>query len=94
MDERELHFLYRLRKVSGKRRMSVNELRWTRNHNKNLQQKEIGKDSRVLGRHWISGDVAIERVAVVNVVVDVRHHLMIITIIVQTGTREYLYDKL
>jgi hypothetical protein len=70
--------------------MNVNELKWTRNHSKNLQQNEIGTDSRVQGHHWIGGDVEIERVVAVNVVVDVLHHLMIITIIVQTGTRECL----
>jgi hypothetical protein len=74
--------------------MNVNELKWTRNHNKNLQQNEIGTDSRVLGHRWIGGDEEIERVVAVNVVVDVLHHLMIITITVQTGTREYLFEEL
>jgi hypothetical protein len=80
--------------VREKRRMNVIEPKWTRNHNKNLQQNEIGTDSRVLGRRWIGGDVEIERVVAVNVAVDVLHHLMIITIIVQTGSREYLFEKL
>lgn len=74
--------------------MSAIEPRRTRSRNKNLQRNGRGRDSRVLGHRWISGDALIERVAVANVVVGVHRHLMTVTIIVQTGTREYPYDKL
>jgi hypothetical protein len=70
-------------------RVNVNEQKRTRTHSRNLQQKETGTGSRVLGYHRIGGDVETGRAAAVNAVVDVHHHLMIITIIVQIETREY-----
>ena len=73
-----------------KRKANVNEQKQTRTHSRNLQQNETGTGSRVLGYRRIGGDVQIERAAAVNAVVDVRHHLMIIIIIVQIETREYL----
>ena len=68
----------------------MNEQKQTRTHSRNLPQNETGTGSRVMGYHRIGGDVEIERAAAVNAVVDVRHRLMIITIIVQIETREYL----
>lgn len=76
--------------MSEKKRVNVNEQKQKRTHSRNLQQNETGTGSRVLGYHRIGGDVEKERAAAVNAVVDVRHHLMIITIIVQIETREYL----
>jgi len=68
----------------------VNEQKQTRTHSRNLQQNETGTGSRVLGYHRIGGDAEIERAAAVNAVIDVHHRQMIITIIVQIETREYL----
>jgi hypothetical protein len=74
--------------VREKRRANVSEQKRTRTHSRTLQQK--GKGSRVLGYHRIGGDVVTGRAAAVNAVVDVHHHLMIITITVQIETREYM----
>jgi len=76
--------------VREKRRANVNEQKQTRTHSRNLQQNETGTGSRVLGYHRIGGDAEIERAAAVNAVIDVHHRQMIITIIVQIETREYL----
>jgi hypothetical protein len=76
--------------VREKRKANVNERKQTRTHSRNLQQNETGTGSRVLGYRRIGGDVEKERAAAVNAVVDVHHHLMIITVIVQIETREYL----